>query len=44
MIKSCLDTASSSSLAEDTSTDWGVAFLTSPIKCLALDIVRQANC
>ena len=44
IIKSCLDTASSRSFVDDTSTDCGVAFLMSPIKCFALDIVRQANC
>lgn len=43
MIKSCAETASSRSFPEDTSTDFGVAFLMSPINCLALDNVRQAK-
>ena len=43
MIKSCAETASLRSFSEDTSTDFGVAFLMSPINCLALDNVRQAK-
>ena len=42
MIRSCAETASSSSFAEDTSTDFAVAFLISPIKSCALDKVRHA--
>ena len=44
MIKSCAETASSRSFSDDTSTDFGAAFLMSPINCLALDNVRQAKC
>ena len=44
MIKSCAETASLRAFSDDTSTDFAVAFLMSPINCLALDNVRQANC
>ena len=44
MMRSCEETASSSSLAEVTSTDLGAAFSRSPHNCLALASVRQAAC
>jgi len=43
MIKSCAETASSRSFADDTSTDFALAFSMSPTKCFALDKVRQAE-